>query len=105
VLRVPHDRRRRPFLHDPAEIHHRDSLREADGGGEVVRDHQDREAELAQTVEDVEHACPYRDVEHRNGLVGDEHFGLEDERRGDRDPLALAARELVRITVEEELGR
>ena len=70
-----------------------------------MRDHQDREALLAQAVEDVEDARPHRDVEHRNRLVGDEHLGLEDERRGDRHPLALAARELVRIAVEEELGR
>ena len=105
VLRVSDHRRCGPFLHDPAEVHHCDPLREAGRCREVVRDHQDREAQLAQAVEDVEHACPHRDVEHRNRLVCDEHFGLEDERRGDRDPLALAARELVRITVEEELGR
>ena len=105
VLRVPHDRGCRPFLHDAAEVHDRDPLREAGRRGEVVRDHQDRETLLAQAVEHVEHACPDRDVEHRDRLVGDEHLGLEDERRRDRDPLALAARKFVRIAVEVELGR
>ena len=70
-----------------------------------MRDHQDREALLAQAVEHVEDARADRDVEHRDRLVGDEHLGLEDERRGDRDPLTLAARQLVRIPVEVELGR
>ena len=45
----------------------------------------------------------HRDVEHRDGLVGDEQLGLEDEARRDRDALALAAGELVRVAVGEEL--
>ena len=45
-----------------------------------------------------------RDVEHRDRLVADQAVGLEHERRGDRDPLALAARELVRVALGEALG-
>src|SRR6185369_16765596 len=37
-----------------------------------------------------------RDIERRDWLVEDEAVGPEDERAGDRDPLALAAGELVR---------
>ena len=59
---------------------------------------------LAQLVEDREDACPHRDVEHRDRLVRNEQLGLEDEARRDRDPLSLAARELVREPVDEELG-
>ena len=105
VLRVAHDRGCRPFLHDAAEVHDRDPLREADRRREVVRDHQDRETLFAQAVEHVEDTRPDGDVEHRDRLVGDEHVRLEHERRGDRHPLALAARELVRVPVEIELGR
>ena len=52
--------------------------------------------ELAQQVEDL---CLDRDVERRHRLVGDQQLGLERDRAGDADPLALAAGELVRIAV------
>jgi hypothetical protein len=39
-------------------------------------------------------------VERRGGLVGDEEVGLVRERNRDHHPLALAARELVRVGVE-----
>ena len=41
----------------------------------------------------------HRDVEHRDRLVADDPGGLEHERGRDRDALALAARELVRVAV------
>ena len=37
-----------------------------------------------------------RDVERRDRLVGDQELGLDDERPGDADALALPAGELVR---------
>ena len=40
-----------------------------------------------------------RDVERRDGLVGDDELRRRDERPGDPDPLALAARELVWVAV------
>ena len=45
------------------------------------------------------------DVERRRRLVGDEHRRPVQQRDGDRDALAHAARELVRIGVEPLLGR
>ena len=45
------------------------------------------------------------DVERGGRLVGDEHGGPVQERDGDGDALAHAARELVRIGVEPLLGR
>ena len=47
---------------------------------------------------------PDRGVEHRDRLVADQPVGLEHQRRGDRHPLALAARELVRVAAAEALG-
>ena len=40
------------------------------------------------------------DVQARDRLVGDDHIGLEHHRPGDAHPLALAARELVRVAIE-----
>ena len=58
------------FLDDAAEVHDGDPLGEAGRCGEVVRDHQDCEALLAQAIEDVEDTCADRDVEHRDRFVG-----------------------------------
>ena len=48
---------------------------------------------------------PHRGVEHRDRLVADQPVGLEHERRGDRDALALAAGELVRIAARGSARR
>ena len=104
VLRVADDGARRALLDDAAEVHDQDAVGVVRGGREVVRDHQDAEPAAPQAVEQVEDARAHRDVEHRDGLVGDEQLRLEHERRRDRDALPLAARELVRVAVEEELG-
>ena len=95
----------RPLLDDPAQVHDHDPVGELRGRREVVRDHQDAEPALRAARERIEHAGAHRDVEHRDGLVGDEQLRLEHERGRDRDALALAARELVRVAVEEQLGR
>ncbi len=43
-------------------------------------------------------------VEVRERLVEQVHVGLTDERTRERDPLALAARELERLAVEQRLA-
>ena len=59
---------------------------------EVVRDEQVREVELAlQVFEQVEHLGADRDVEGAHGLVKDDELGIERERTGDADALALPA--------------
>ena len=70
--------------------------------GEVVGDEQDRDAQLPlQLGEQVEDLRLHRDVEGRDGLVGDDQLGVEGERGRDAHPLALAARQLVRAPVGE----
>ncbi len=59
---------------------------------------------LLQADEHVEDLCAYRHVEHRDRLVADQALGLEHQRGGDRDPLALPAGELMRVAIEEPLG-
>ena len=66
--------------------------------GEVVGDEQVGEVELAlQVLEQVDDLSLDRDVERRDGLVGDDEVGVEGEGTGEADPLPLAARELVRV--------
>ena len=105
MLRRLHDLRSRALLDDAAEVHHRDPVGEPRGGREVVRDHQDREALALERVEQRQDAGAHRHVEHRHRLVRDEQHRLENECGGDRHALPLAAGELVRIPVEEELRR
>ena len=57
-------------------------------------------APLLEGDEDAEDLGAHRGVEHRDRLVADQPVGLEHQRGGDRDPLALAAGELVRVAVE-----
>ena len=66
----------------------------------------EQEAELAAALQLEQHRedlRPDRGVEHRDRLVADQPVGLEHQGRGDRDPLALASRELVRIALQVAL--
>ena len=67
---------------------------------EVVRDEDVGEAEVAlQVLEQVEDLRLHGDVERGHRLVADDQLRVDRERAGDADPLALAARELVRKAV------
>ena len=95
-----------PTLDDPAEVHHRDPVGDVPGQAEVVGDDEHRQAELvAQPQQQRQDLAAHRGVQRGHRLVGDEHLGLEDERAGDDDALALAAGQLVRVAQEEALGR
>ena len=90
----------RADLDDLAEIHHRDAVGDVPDEREVVRDEQIGEAEVAlQRLEEVDDLRADRHVERRDGLVEDDHLRVEGERARESDPLALAARELVREAV------
>ena len=54
---------------------------------------------LLQLADQLEDLRLHGDVEGGDRLVGDEHLGLEGERPGDADALALAAGEFMRIAV------
>ena len=43
-------------------------------------------------------------VERRGGFIGNQQAGLIDHRHGDKDPLALPSRELVRVIAVAALG-
>ena len=87
----------RPELHDLAQVHDRDPVGDVADDAEVVGDEEVGEAELLlQVLEQVEDLGLDRDVERRDGLVGDDQLRVQGERPGDADALALAAGELVR---------
>ena len=88
--------RRRPALEDPAVDDHADLVGERGGILEVVGDEDGRQRELAEQLVELD---PHRrlrvGVERRQRLVEQEDARLERERPRERDPLALAARQLA----------
>ena len=92
-------------LHHRATVQHDDVLRDLVRGRQVVRDvdHRDLEVERHLT-ERPEDRGPERGVDHRHGLVGQDHARPEEERPRHHDALALASRELVRESPERLVG-
>ena len=85
-------------LDDRAEVHDGDPVGDMPDDRQVVGDEEEGEVELVlQVLEQVDDLGLDRDVEGGNGLVGDDEVGIQRQRAGEADPLALAARELVRI--------
>jgi len=90
---------RRRHLDDPTEVHHCDAIGDVPHDSEVVRNEQVREVELLlQPLEEIDDLRLDRDVECRHRLVRDDEVGIERDCAGQADALALAARELVRVT-------
>src|SRR5438105_1721360 len=86
---------------DLAEIHDRDAPADMLDDGYIVGDEQIGKPELAlQIAEQVDHLRLHRDVERRNRLVADDKPGVERQRAGNADALALSAREFVREAIK-----
>src|ERR1041385_5252967 len=92
--------RRPPVVVDDPAVEDRDLPGEARGDLALVRDHDDRRAVRVQLVEQREDRLAGGAVEIARRLVGEHDCGPSDERTGDRDPLSLAAGELVRPRAE-----
>ena len=79
-------------------VHDRDLVAHPPHHVQVVRDHEQAHPALALEIEEeVQDLGLHRDVERRGRLVADHELGIERERPGDPDPLALPARELGRV--------
>src|SRR6516225_6093748 len=98
MLRRLEDRLAGAELDELSEIHDGDAMADLFDDGHVVRDE-----EIGQTLlrlqihEEVEDLRANRHVEGRNGFVGDDQVGIGGEGPRDRDALALAAGELMRV--------
>ena len=89
-------------LDDASQIHDRDPVADVADHAEVMADEHVGQAELAlHRPEQVQDLRLHRDVERRGRLVREDQRGPQDDRARDRRPLALAARQLVRVAVDE----
>ena len=69
--------------------------------GEIVRDEEQPDVELTLEVgKDVDDRGLNGDVQCGCDLVADEQLRVRDQRAGDRCPLALASRQLMRVPIE-----
>ena len=92
-------------LDDPPGLHHRDPIGDLGDHAEIMGDEQHAGAALAlQVLDQPQDLRLGGDVEGRRRLVGDQQRGLQHQRHGDHDPLALAAGELMRIGVDQGRG-
>jgi hypothetical protein len=81
-------------FHQPAEIHHRDPVRNVPHHREVVRDEQIGDAEaFLQVLQQVHHLRADRHVQRGYRFIRNDHLWTWCQRPGDGDALALAAGE------------
>src|SRR2546425_10367543 len=91
-----------PDLLDPAVPHHRDAVGDRERLLLIVGDVEGRDPEVLLDPADLAAKTePDLRVERRERLVEEEGLRAAGERAGERDPLLLAARELVRVAAPE----
>ena len=96
----------RPALDDPAVAHDGDPVRHRERLLLVVGDVDEGDPDLALDLLQLDLHLPAQlQVEGAERLVEQQHLGPVDERPGERDALALAARELVRPRASARLAR
>ena len=89
-----------PLLHREAQVHDQHLVRDVAHHRQVVGNEEVGDAQAAlQIRHEIQHLRLHGDVERGHGLVGDHERGLEHQRAGDGDALALAAREHVRVAI------
>ena len=93
-------------LGDPPEVHDRDRVGHVADDGEIVRDEEKPEVQLAREVhQEVGDLRLRGGVERSQRLVEDDDGGACGERPSDGDALSLAARELVGIAARGGFGK
>ena len=96
------DLRRRADLLDPSLVEHGDAVAHRERLLLVVGDVDERDAEVAlERLEEDLHLLAQLEVERAERFVEEEDRRPVDDRARQRDPLALAARELHRLAVAE----
>jgi hypothetical protein len=93
-------------LDDLAAVHDGDPVREAGDDAQVMRDQDQPDPGIALDLgKEVQNLRLDGYIQGGRRLVGDDQLRLAQERHGDHDPLAQAARELVRELRQALLGR
>ena len=107
VARVLDELARGRHLHDAPRVHHRDPVGGVARAGQVVGDGQHRQAARrawrSRSRDRISARLEASIIGHR--LVGHEEVGLRDHRPRDAHPLALAARERVRVAARRSPRR
>ena len=86
-------------------VHHGHPVGDAGHDAQVVRNEEQRHAELLLKVgKQFEDLCLHRHVERSGRFVSDEQVGLSGQRHGDHDALPHAPREFMRVIVEALVG-
>jgi hypothetical protein len=89
------------LFHHPPEVHDDHSVTQVADDTEVVRDEDHGEPQaVTQVMKELEDGRLHGHVERRNGLIGDDHLGFDDQGAGDGDALALAPGELPGFAVQ-----
>ena len=95
----------RPLLDDPPEVHHRDPVGDVPREPEVVRDDEDRDARSRTSSSMSARISPRTEASRlETGSSATISHGSQRHRAGDHDPLALPARELVRVALQKRSG-
>ena len=88
-----------------ALVHHQDSLAQPGDDPQVVGDEHDGRAETAvQVPHQIEDLCLDGDIQRRRRFIGHQDLGVQEQARGDHDPLAHAAGEFMRVAVQPRPG-
>ena len=100
VLRLVVNALWRADLLNPALVHDHDGIRHGEGFLLIVRDEDERDAELALQLDELAlHVLPELQVERRQRLIEEQHLGLVHDGARDGNTLLLPARELRHLGV------
>ena len=106
MLRVLDHLLRRSLLDDATQVHDADTVRHVLNHRQVVADEQVGQPELSlQILHEVEDLRLDGHVQGRDRLVGDDQVRRQSQRTSKTDALELAARELVRVAIQDLLGQ
>jgi hypothetical protein len=76
-------------------MHPHDTVRELLDGAEIVAHHHDRQPQVQQALDQLDHGELGRHVDSRRRFVEQQHGGPRDQGAGNEDPLAFAAGHFV----------
>ena len=86
-------------LYNLSPLHDHDVIGKIPNNRQIMRDEDEGEAHFAaQLIQKCYDLRLNRDIEGRDRFVADDELGFQCQCAGNRDPLPLTARELVRIT-------